>query len=108
MVGAFAEFERAMIRERTSAGLAAAGQRAALVAGRRSWTTPNGVRLPRRSSRAGKPQHRWRGCSACRHQLCHGSSPLMWLVRSYRSGIPRSLAKSNGAFEMRSSGCALQ
>ena len=35
MVGAFAEFERAMIRERTSAGLAAAGQRAALVAGKK-------------------------------------------------------------------------
>ena len=48
MVGAFAEFERAMIRERTSAGLAAARARDALAGGERSWTRPSATRLPTR------------------------------------------------------------
>ena len=47
MVGAFAEFERAMIRERTSAGLAAAEQRGASVDAARSWTKPSDERSPR-------------------------------------------------------------
>jgi len=42
MVASFAEFERAMIRERTSAGLAAA--RAESAAGAGNWTPSSGAK----------------------------------------------------------------
>ena len=54
------------------------GRRAASAAGARSWTPPSGARSPRRSSQVGRPQHRWRGCSACRRPPCRVSLPLMW------------------------------
>jgi DNA invertase Pin-like site-specific DNA recombinase len=47
MVGAFAEFERARIRERTSAGLAAARGRSSM--------PPSDTRSPRASSLAANP-----------------------------------------------------
>ena len=46
MVGAFAEFERAMIRERTSAGLAQARAEGRIGGRRRKLTPRNGVRSP--------------------------------------------------------------
>ena len=42
MVGAFAEFERAMIRERASAGLAARAE-GRTVGAARSWTIPREI-----------------------------------------------------------------
>ena len=80
MVGAFAEFERAMIRERTSAGLAAARAEGRIGGRRKKLDETKRRRSPRRLSQVGRPRHRWRGCSVCRHRLCPVSSPLMWLV----------------------------
>jgi DNA invertase Pin-like site-specific DNA recombinase len=82
MVGAFAEFERAMVRERTSAGLAAARAEGRIGGVRaRSSTTPSAARSRRPSCRAGRPQRRWRGCSVCHRRPIRGSSPLIWRPR---------------------------
>ena len=62
MVGAFVEFERAMIQERTSSGLAAA-RAEGRIGGRRKKLDD--------TKRRG-----WRGCSACRQRLCPVSLPL--------------------------------
>jgi DNA invertase Pin-like site-specific DNA recombinase len=72
MVASFAEFERAMIRERTSAGLAAA----------RAEGRVGGRKSPRASPRAENPGPRWPVSAASANQLSHASSPstaLAWL-----------------------------
>jgi DNA invertase Pin-like site-specific DNA recombinase len=72
MVASFAEFERAMIRERTSAGLAAA----------RAEGRVGGRKSPRASPRAENPGPRWPVSTASANQLSHASSPstaLAWL-----------------------------
>jgi len=60
MVGAFAEFERAMIRERTSAGLAAARQKGESAAGARNSMPPSVGRSQKASSQAVSPAPIWR------------------------------------------------
>ena len=110
MVGAFAEFERAMIRERTSAGLPPPGRRAASADGARSWTIPSAARSPRRSSQVGRPQHRWRGCSAYRHRPCRASLPLMWprvRIRAARDRACRSPGHAHAAGQGREDGGTL-
>jgi hypothetical protein len=73
MVGAFAEFERAMIRERTSAGLAAARRKGALVAAVRSSPPQSGARLLRASLPAASLVPKWPGFTASVNQPSHGS-----------------------------------
>jgi hypothetical protein len=71
MVASFAEFERAMIRERTSAGLAAAradGLRKKLDAAKRREITESVI-----SGR--EPVSRWRGFTTSARRPCHVSSP---------------------------------
>jgi hypothetical protein len=75
MVGAFAEFERAMIRERTSAASPPPGPRVASVVDARSSMPPNGARSPRASSPGGSPAPRWRASTTSASQPSHGSSP---------------------------------
>ncbi len=48
MVGSFAEFERAMIRKRTSAGLAVARAAGKIGGRRKNWTSPSGKTLRKR------------------------------------------------------------
>ena len=74
MVGAFAEFERAMIRERTSAGLVAARAEAASAGGGRSWMLRSAARSPTASSPAVRPAPRWRGSTISAGRPCHASS----------------------------------
>ena len=69
-----AEFERAVIRERTSAGLAAARAEAASAAGARSSIRPNAVKSLKASSPAARPAPRWRGSIMSARRPCHGSS----------------------------------
>ena len=80
MVGAFAEFERAMIRERTSVGLAAARAEGRSAGAARRWTTPSGARLLMPSSQGGRPRRRWRGCSRrfAAHGVAHRFRPCGW------------------------------
>ena len=73
MVGAFAEFERAMIRERTSAGLAAARAEGRSVGGARSSIPPSGGRSPRASSPAVNLGLIWRGFTESVSLPCHAS-----------------------------------
>ena len=75
MVGSFAEFGRAMIRERTSAGLAVARPRVVLEGGARSWTWRSGARSPKVSSRAGSLAPIWLGSMGLASRPCPGSSP---------------------------------
>ena len=74
MVGAFAEFERAMIRERTSAGLPRRGPRVALAGAVRSWMRPSGAKSQRASSPAASPVPTWQGFTISVNQQCHVSS----------------------------------
>ena len=60
MVGSFAEFERAMIRERTSAGLAKPAPKVGLADGDASWLTNSAARSRSPSSPAANPAPRWR------------------------------------------------
>ena len=73
--GSFAEFERAMIRERTSAGLAAARAEGRVGGRARSSMLPNATRSPKASSPAASLAPRWRGSTTSASQPCHGSSP---------------------------------
>ena len=73
MVGAFAEFEREMIRERTKAGLDAArkegkigGRRPKLNQDQRKDIADNVI-----SER--NPEHRWHGCTMLARQQSHES-----------------------------------
>ena len=77
MVGAFAEFERAMIRERTSAGLAAARADGRIGGRRKKLDDTKRREIAEAVISVGRP-HRWRGCSVCRHRLCPVSLPLTW------------------------------
>ena len=63
MLGAFAEFERAMIRERTRAGLAAARAQGRTGGRRPKLTSPSGPRPWRCSRRAARARPRSRACS---------------------------------------------
>ena len=90
MVGSFAEFERAMIRERTSAGLAAAraegrvgGRRKKLDAAKRREIAES-VITGRKSGAEMAP------CTTSASQQCHGSSPntgrpahSSWVIRNW-------------------------
>jgi hypothetical protein len=59
MVGSFAEFERAMIGERTSAGLAAARARVVSAADAKNWMPRSVARLLRASAPAANPVLTW-------------------------------------------------
>src|SRR5208337_5462711 len=75
MVGAFAEFERAMIRERTSAGLAAA-RAEGRIGGRRKKLDPAKRReIAESSSPAARAAPRWRDSTISARRPCHASSP---------------------------------
>jgi DNA invertase Pin-like site-specific DNA recombinase len=74
MVGAFAEFERAMVRERTSAGLAAA-RAEARIGGRRKKLDETKRREIAEAVISGiRPRRRWRGCSAYRRRRYRASA----------------------------------
>ena len=75
MIGSFAEFERAMIRERTSAGIAAARAEGRLGGRRKKLEPPNGAKSPRASSPAGNPAPRWHASTISASRPCHGLSP---------------------------------
>ena len=79
MVGAFAEFERAMIKERTSAGSRPLAPRGASAAAARSSTPPSVARLPKASSVAVNPGPRWPASMASASPPSHVSSPLIAL-----------------------------
>ncbi|MGA9012136.1 MAG: recombinase family protein [Acetobacteraceae bacterium] len=70
MVGVFAEFERAMICERTSAGLAAARAE-----GRINSMTPSEGKSPKVSSPGASRGPRWRAFTASASPRCRASSP---------------------------------
>ena len=74
MVGAFAEFERAMIRERTSAGLAAARAEGRIGGRRENSMPPSDAKSPKASSPAASPAPRWRGSTTSASRPCHVSS----------------------------------
>jgi DNA invertase Pin-like site-specific DNA recombinase len=65
MVGSFAEFERAMIRERTQAGLVAARARGRIGGRRPSWDPSSRPLLSRWCTRGSSPRRTRRGCSGC-------------------------------------------
>ena len=73
MVGAFAEFERAMIRERTSAGLAAARAEGRIGGRRKNSMQASGARSPRVSLQDASPALKWRVSTTSASQRCHGS-----------------------------------
>ena len=119
MVGSFAEFERAMIRERTSAGLAAA-RAEGRIGGRRKKLDAG--QAPRnRRKRPLRPQDRRRDGAALQRQrsrLCHASSPrtgsdrlrMRFLNNSSLEGLRvrqrnrpsfRAFAKASGQYGMR-------
>jgi hypothetical protein len=81
MVGAFAEFERAMIRERTSAGLAAARAEGRVAEGARNSMLESAKKSLTASSQAVSPASRWRGSTISAHQPCHGLSPSIGSIR---------------------------
>ena len=74
MVGAFAEFERAMICERTSAGLAAARAEGRVGGRRKKLDAAKRAKSPRASSQAANPAPRWPGSTASARRLCRASS----------------------------------
>ena len=61
MVGAFAEFERAMIRERTSAALPQPAPKVVSGGPERSWMLRSAARSPTASSLAARPAPKRRG-----------------------------------------------
>jgi hypothetical protein len=73
MVGAFAEFERAMIRERTGAGLAQARAEGRIGGGGASFPTSSAPRSPKACSRAAARRPRWPVFSASRNPPSAGS-----------------------------------
>jgi DNA invertase Pin-like site-specific DNA recombinase len=75
MIGAFAEFERAMIRERTSAGLAAARAEGRIGGRRKKLDRRSAARSPKASSQAARPAPRWRGSTTSVRQPSHALSP---------------------------------
>ena len=75
MVGAFAEFERAMIRERTSAGLAAARAEGRIGGRRKNSIPPSAAKSPKASSPAARPAPIWRDFTTSARRPCHASSP---------------------------------
>jgi hypothetical protein len=75
MVGVFAEFERAMIRERTSAGLAAARAEGVSAGGGRNSMTPSEGKSPKVSSPGASRGPRWRAFTASASPRCRASSP---------------------------------
>jgi DNA invertase Pin-like site-specific DNA recombinase len=75
MVGAFAEFERAMIRERTSAVLPPPERKGGSAGGGRNSTPPNAARSPKASSPAANRAPTWHGFMASASQPSHASSP---------------------------------
>ena len=82
MVGSFAEFERAMIRERTSAGLAQA-RAEGRIAGANSAKS-NGARSRSPSSPDENPAPRWRGSIMSASRPFRASSPRTDRLWSYR------------------------
>ncbi len=96
MVGFFAEFERVMIRERTSAGLAAA-RAEGRVGGRRKQLDAAKRREIAESVITGrKSGPRWRACTTSASQPCHGSSPGTGWPAHSSWVIPKS-GRSRGA-----------
>ena len=85
MVGSFAEFERAMIRERTSAGLAVARAEGRVGGGARSSTLPSGGRSPRASSPAGSQAPTWPGSTISASQPCPALSQRTGCQRRSRN-----------------------
>lgn len=81
MVGSFAEFERAMIRERTSAGLAAARAEGRVGGRRRKLDPANAAKSPRASSQAASPGPKWPGFTTSAHRQCHALLPSTVLIR---------------------------
>jgi DNA invertase Pin-like site-specific DNA recombinase len=75
MVGSFAEFERAMIRERTSAGLARRVPKGGSADAGASSAKSNGARLRSPSSPDENPAPRWRGSIMSASRPFRASSP---------------------------------
>ena len=94
MVGAFAEFERAMIRERTQPVWRRLGRRAALAAGVGSSETSSARKSQRACFRDGRRQSRWRGfiMSASRRSpasSASGAQSRPWPARDVWPRSPR-------------------
>ena len=75
MIGSFAEFERAMIRERTSAGIAAARAEGRVGGRRKKLDVAKRREIARASSPTGSPAPRWPASTTSASRPCHGSSP---------------------------------
>ena len=108
MVGTFAEFERAMIRERTSAGLAAARAEGRIGGRRKKLDPPNAAKSPRASSPAGRPAPRWRASITSASRPCHGCRPASggqpiahWRYKIGTSGGASNAGLEKAAFKSR-------
>ena len=75
MVGSFAEFERAMIRERTSAGLAVARAEGRIGGQRKKLDPASDARSPKASSPAASPALRRHAATKSAGRPYRGSSP---------------------------------
>jgi NAD(P)-dependent dehydrogenase (short-subunit alcohol dehydrogenase family) len=74
MVGVFAEFERAMIRERTSAGLAAARAQGHIGGRRKKLDVAKRREIAESVSLVGSPGPTWHCCTTSASRQCLGSS----------------------------------
>jgi DNA invertase Pin-like site-specific DNA recombinase len=81
MVGAFAEFERAIIRERTSAGLAAARAEGRIGGRRKRLDDVKRREIAEAVISGRRTAAQMGGCSVCLRWRCLASSPLMRLTR---------------------------
>ena len=87
MVGSFAEFERAMIRERTSAGIAAARAEGRVGGRRKKLDAAKRQKSPKASSPAASPAPTWHGSTMSVSQPSHASSPSIGWLSHRCSGI---------------------
>jgi hypothetical protein len=97
MVGSFAEFERAMIRERTKAGLDQARAEGASAVVGPSLTPSSAPRLPTASCRVASPLRKWRVSIMSASPPCRGLWPRIgWAKRhNHRQKIGQSSGSSD-------------
>ena len=103
MIGSFAEFERAMIRERTSRAWRLLVPRGASAGAARSSTLRSAARSPRVLRAGGSPAPRWRGSTTSASRRCRGSWRSIGLVHSCELACAAAGKRATGP--IRGPGC---